>query len=191
MPAIDIGKCMERYVLHINKDVTLELLSLNHRDELFALIDANREYLRAWLPWLDGNTSPADTEEFIKAATLQYEAGMGPQYAIFHRSDLCGVCGFHEMDHNNRVGSIGYWIGQEYSGKGIMTQSVKTLIEVGFTQYKLNRIEIRCAVENHKSRAIPERLGFQLEGVLRQKENLYGEFVDLALYSLLAAPMSA
>ena len=80
---------------------------------------------------------------------------------------------------------VGYWLAQEYNGKGIMTQSVRDLIRLGFDDYSLGRVEIRCAVENRKSRAIPERLGFKQEGTIRRAENLYGKYVDHVVYGLL------
>lgn len=71
-----------------------------------------------------------------------------------------------------------------------MTLSVKALVEAGFREYGLNRIEVACATGNARSRAIPERLGFKLEGVLREREYLYGRHVDHAIYSMLASEFS-
>lgn len=172
--------------MKINETIELELLGLNHRDELYSLVDANRAYLREWLPWLDVNTSLNDTESFIKSVVDQYEAGKGAQYAVFYRASMCGTCGFHNIDKVNKIGEIGYWLSKTHSGKGIMTKAVKMVVETGFLEYGLNRIEIACATGNTKSRAIPERLGFKLEGVLRERENLYQRYVDHAIYSMLA-----
>ena len=173
--------------LKIKEAIELELLSFKHRDELHSLVDTNRTYLREWLPWLDSNKSPDDTESFIKSVIDQYQSGKGPQYAVFHEMAMCGVCGFHHIDNGNKIGAIGYWLGQMYSGKGIMTKSVEALVKTGFREYKLNRIEITCATGNTRSRKIPERLGFKFEGILRERENLYGKYVDHAVYSILAA----
>lgn len=171
--------------LEIDEDIKLELLSLKHREALFSLVDLNRQYLRKWLPWLDQNTSPEDTEKFLEIAMAQCQAGEGPQYAIFYRSSMCGVCGFHKIDKPNQIGSIGYWIGEQYSGKGIMTRSVRQLLSIGFEKYKLNKVEIRCATGNTKSRSVPKRLGFNLDGVLRHSECRDGAFIDHAVYSML------
>ena len=173
--------------LKISEALELELLGLKHRDELYSLVDTNRAYLREWLPWLDANTSPDNTGSFLNSVIDQYESGEGPQYAVLYDTSMCGVCGFHQIDKGNRFGSIGYWLGEMYSGKGIMTMSVKALVEIGFREYGLNRIEITCATGNTKSRAIPERLAFRFEGVLRERENLYGKYVDHAVYSMLAS----
>ncbi len=173
--------------MFIAEALELQLLSMNHKEELFTLVDTNREHLREWLPWVDATKSPADTESFLKSVINQYESGQGPQYAIFSGSVLCGVCGFHSFDLSNGTGSLGYWLGQSYSGKGIMALAVKALVEQGFREYGLNRIEIACATGNTKSRVIPERLGFKLEGVCREREYVNGRYVDQAIYSMLAS----
>ena len=66
-----------------------------------------------------------------------------------------------------------------------MTKSVKEVIEIGKSYYSLRRFDIRCAVENHRSRAIPERLGFKNEGIIRQAEKVYDNYLDHVVYGLL------
>ena len=83
--------------------------------------------------------------------------------------------------------SLGYYLAEDAGGKGIMTRSVKAVLHYAFENLKLNKIEIRCGVGNAKSRAIPERLGFKLDGILRDEEWLYDHFHDIAVYSLLAS----
>src|SRR5690606_15706889 len=164
----------------------LLMLALEHTHELFRLVNRNREHLREWLPWVDTNTTATDTEKFIQSTIVQFNSGRGPQYAIYHESVMCGVCGFLPIDRANRGGMIGYWLSQEFTGRGIMTGSVRQLLEVGFRDCSLNRVEIACATGNLKSRAIPERLGFKFEGVLRGRELVAGTYVDHAIYSMLA-----
>lgn len=154
-------------------------------DDLFALTDRNREFLKQWLPWLDGVKQVADTRSFIDLQQRRFQQGEALHATIVFRGAVAGVAGFDQIDRANRSGVIGYWLGEAYTGRGIMTRCVRALIETGWHDHDLNRIEIRCAVENHKSRAIPERLGFLNEGTLRQAENLYGRFVDLVVYGLL------
>ena len=81
--------------------------------------------------------------------------------------------------------SLGYWIGEAYQGRGLVTASCRALITHAFDEARLNRVEIRCAVENRKSRAIPARLGFRQEGLLRDAEWLYDHFVDHVVYATL------
>ena len=66
-----------------------------------------------------------------------------------------------------------------------MTRAVAALIEHAVSACDLNRIEIRAAVGNARSRAIPQRLGFQEEGTLREAERVGGAYLDIVVYSLL------
>ena len=124
------------------------------------------------MPWLDLTKSIKDTENFIKSTIEQYESGCGPQYALFYKNDICGVNGFHKSDKLNKIGEIGYWIAESYTGNGIITITTSKLITIGFTEYNLNKIEICCATNNYKSSAIPEKLGFTFDATLRQNECL-------------------
>lgn len=96
------------------------------------------------------------------------------------------MVGYHGIDWKNRGTSLGYWLGTEFTGKGLMTRSCQTLMTHAFVAYGMNRVTIACATGNERSRAIPERLGFELGGVRRQAEWLYDRFVDHALYGMLA-----
>ncbi|WP_041366628.1 GNAT family N-acetyltransferase [Methylophaga frappieri] len=164
----------------------MEKLKEDHASELYELTECNREYLREWLPWLDSIGSISDTMAFIESTTN------GPAtFALFYSGKICGVAGFHNINSQHKYGSIGYWIAQNRTGKGIATAAVKELLRIGFEEYSLNKIEIRCAKNNSKSRAIPERLGFKYEASLRQCEWLYSKFVDHAIYSMLASEYRA
>ncbi|HEY7535050.1 MAG TPA: GNAT family N-acetyltransferase [Thermodesulfobacteriota bacterium] len=163
----------------------LRLLEGRDSDELFALTDQNREYLREWIPWLDDSRSLADTKEFIKTSLEQFANNNGFQIGVRVQGILVGVIGYHKIDWINRAMSIGYWLGASFQGKGLITKACRILVDYGFNQLKLNRVEIRCAAENRRSRAIPERLGFKEEGVIRQAQWLYDHYVDHVVYGML------
>ena len=158
---------------------------------LFLLTDDNREHLRRWLPWLDVVTREADTRAYLKATMKQRKEGRGPVFGILHDGALAGVVGFLPIDRVNRAGEIGYWLAHERQGHGTMTQCCDFVVRYGFLTLDLNRIQIAAATENVQSRAIPERLGFKLEGIMRARENLYGRFVDHAVYALLRTEFDA
>jgi len=172
----------------VNGRVSLEALSLDHVQKLYDLTEANREYLREWLPWLDHIKSSTDTKEFINNTV---KPGAAPHFAVLYDRSVCGVAGFHEINTQHRIGSIGYWLACQYVGSGIITTAVHKLLKIGFNEHALNKIEIRCAEENLKSRAIPERLGFTYEATLRDCEWLYSKYVNHAIYSILASEYNA
>ena len=171
----------------IDTDVSLELMDPRHAEELFALTDANRAYLRQWMPWLDNIREVKHTRQFIELARRQLAGNNGFQMVIRVRGSLVGVLGHHGIDWDSRSTSLGYWLAESAQGQGLMTRSCRALIEHAFTIFALDRVEIRCAVENRKSRAIPERLGLRLERTLQKAEWLYDHFVDHALYAVHAA----
>ncbi len=162
--------------------VKLEVLSPGHAQELYDLTDANREYLREWLPWLDGTKNISDTNNFITSTTA---SGAAPTFAVLHDGHICGIAGFNEINTQHRIGYLGYWLAQEYVGNGIITTAVEALIKMGFNDHKLNKIEVHCAENNLKSRAIPERLGFTHEATLKDREWLYNRYVNHVIYSML------
>jgi hypothetical protein len=78
---------------------------------------------------------------------------------------LVGDIGYHPIDWADRKAEIGYWLGESFQGKGLMTEACKTLITYAFAELGLNKVEIHCAAENIRSCAIPKRLGFTQEGI--------------------------
>ena len=169
----------------ITDEIELQLIEQRHAEALFALTDANRQYLRQWLPWVDATRSVADTAAFVTSSLQQFASNKGFHAGIWHRGLLCGMIGHHEMSPANRATSLGYWLAADRQGKGIVTACCRAVVGHAFAEMKLHRIVIRCAVGNHRSRAIPERLGFSCEGVARQAEWLYDHFEDIAVYALL------
>ncbi len=174
------------FSLAIGQGLELRLFEEAEAAEIFALVDRNRVYLRQWLPWVDYETSPEDSLEFIRRSQQQYTNNEGFQLGIRSQDHLAGVIGYHTVDWPNRHVEIGYWLGAEFQGKGMMTRACRVLIDFAFEKLLFNRVAILCATGNARSRAIPERLGFTQEGTLRESEWLYDHFVDLVVYSMLA-----
>ncbi len=167
--------------------IELRLLQLRNAPEVFALVDTGRAFLRVWLPWVDNHRDVADTEAFIREALEQFVLGEAIHVGIWYDGVFAGVIGYHRINMENHLGEIGYWLGEQYQGKGIMTRACRAMVTYGFSELKLNRIEIHCALDNTKSRAIPERLGFKEEGILRQAERVHDRFVDNVVYGMVAS----
>jgi ribosomal-protein-serine acetyltransferase len=164
----------------------LRLFEESDAEELDRVIAANRDYLAEWLPWVE-TTSGADARrEWIRRTRRQIADNDGFHAAIIEDDDIIGVLGFHAIDWNNRSTSIGNWLVEDRQGRGIMTEAVRTLTSHAFDVWDLNRVEIRVAVWNLRSAAIPQRLGFVEEGTLRQAERHGDTFKDVAVYSVLA-----
>ncbi|AST91555.1 alanine acetyltransferase [Sutcliffiella cohnii] len=171
--------------ISINKQVGLKLVELSDAPILYKLINESRAYLREWLPWIDRIKSKNDMELFILNCFYGYEANGIINTVILFNKKIVGMAGYNMIDWMNRTTSIGYWIDQRYQGKGITTLVAYTLTDYAFKNLKLNRVEIRAAVQNKKSRAIPEKLGYQKEGRLKQAEWVNDRFLDHVLYGIV------
>ncbi|MGN6275510.1 MAG: GNAT family N-acetyltransferase [Solirubrobacterales bacterium] len=152
--------------------------------ELYAVVEANREHLARWMPWAAAQDLPA-TEKFVAEAEAQLARNDGFQAAIAPEGRIVGVAGFHSIDWTNRNTSIGYWLTEHAQGKGTMTTVVRALVDHAFSEWNLHRIEIHCAPANYRSRAIPKRLGFREEAVLREPELVGGRYLDTVVYGVL------
>jgi ribosomal-protein-serine acetyltransferase len=174
------------FTYSLGDDAELRVLEAGHTSALFALIDGNRPHLRQWLPWVDLTRTVEDSRAFVELTLRQFSQSNGFHAGIWYQGELAGVIGHHRIDWSNGATILGYWLGERYQGKGLMTRSVQAFLRHAFEEIKLNRLEIRCAVGNERSRAIPERLGFNKEGVLHDAEWLYDHFVDHIIYAQLA-----
>ena len=152
---------------------------------LFAAIDASRAYLRRWLPWVDGSTSPEHTREFLRSAIIGTAEGKSLILVVEHEGEPCGTAGFNWIDVANGTCEIGYWLREDLQGRGIMTGCCRALVVQAFDGLGLYSVRIAAAVENERSRRIPERLGFHLDGVIRAAERLSSGHVDQAVYTFL------
>jgi ribosomal-protein-serine acetyltransferase len=166
----------------------LRLLEESDAQELYDLIDANREHLLPWMPWVPGHHSAEDVLPFIRLTRQQIADNDGLQTAIVDpKGRIVGMIGVHGVDWRNASTSIGYWMSREEQGRGTMTAAVRAYVDHAFGTWKLNRVTILAAAANARSRAIPERLGFHEEGTLREVERVGDHRLDGVVYSVLAA----
>ncbi|RYZ18371.1 MAG: GNAT family N-acetyltransferase, partial [Chitinophagaceae bacterium] len=156
--------------IQIDNHLSLVLIDNAHASALLAAIDRNRDWLRKWLPWVDYMRTTQHVHSYIDRCREQHLAGTDIGFVIFYDEQLIGRIGIHNVDQRNRIGAIGYWIDHAYAGKGIVTKACKEMLQLGFENLQLHRMEIRCATGNDKSAAVAERLGFLKEGVLREAE---------------------
>ncbi len=169
----------------LDERTELKLLEPRHAPDLFELIDRNREHLRRWLAFPDYTKSVEDSRRFIESRLKALARGTGLALGIWHEGRLAGVIGLRIRPISRR-GEIGYWLGEAFQGKGLVTKACRALIDHAFGELKLHRVEIHCAARNARSRAVPERLGFRQEAVLREACWTAQGLDDLVIYGLLA-----
>jgi len=173
-------------LLDLGGGAEVRILEPDDAGEVWRLVDGERERLRRWMPWVDGTTGPGDTGAFIAHARACDELdGLG----IFVDGAYVGGIGLR-VDAGRRDGEIGYWIGADHEGRGLVTRASRGLIGHAFGPLGLHRVTIRVGPENTRSRAIPERLGFTEEGRMREAGRGGDGPYDLVVYGLLVGEWS-
>jgi len=163
----------------------LALAVPQHAEAIFELIDRNRQHLRRWLPFADATKSPADTRAFIEGQLRDLIAGRALTIVIYHRGRPVGLMSLNRIDPVNRTTAIGYWIDERETGQGIVTRAVRRLVSLAFDNFPVDRVEIHCAPDNKASCAIPQRLGFTREAVLRRSLRAHEYVDDRVIWGLL------
>ncbi len=182
---------LDAFSAELGGEVRLRPVEDEDVGELFRLVDANRTYLREWMPWLDGTQTEDDLRSWANTERANAAAGKSAQFVIVEGEQIAGVAGFHEIDWQHSQVELGYWLAEGRQSHGLATRAAGALVRIAFEELGLNRVGIKTATGNARSRAIPERLGFRHEGVERAGERLYDRFVDLDVFSLLAAEWRA
>ncbi|ANS75276.1 ribosomal-protein-serine acetyltransferase [Paenibacillus yonginensis] len=170
----------------IDHSLFISLLETGDAESLFNLIDRNRSHIGEWLKFPNVTLKVEDSRNFIEMVRMRYARNEGYWLGIWLEEKLIGSIGFLFFDFDNKKTEIGYWIDKEYEGHGLISKTIKVLIEYAFKDLGLNKIEIGMAVQNLRSRAIPEKLGFKHEGTIRDYEYINGKYLDRMIYGLKA-----
>lgn len=171
--------------IRVDEDIELKLVTPDDAPRIFAVTDRDRAYLGEWLPWVENTRSVADSEGFVRRAMDQMRRGEGFHACIEFRGEFAGIIGHVYLNPQDRRTELGYWLGHAFQGRGIMTRACRRLVDYAFESLGTNRVEIRTDVDNRKSRAIPERLGFVQEALLREAVHEHGEYRDVVMYAML------
>lgn len=174
------------FALRIREDCELKLVEERHAPAIFSCVDRHRDTLRTWLPWVDASTDLDFTRNFIRTSLARFAEDCSLQAGLWIGGEFGGMAGYAGVDWMNHTAEIGYWLAPCYEGRGLITDACRALLGHAFGDLGLNRVVIRCATANLKSRAIPQRLGFEEEGVARQAQLLHNRYVDLVVYSMLS-----
>jgi ribosomal-protein-serine acetyltransferase len=173
----------------VNKSIRLETVKLSMASVIFDTIERDRKHLQTWLPFVEMTQKISDTEKFIQSIVNQPPGKKDDIYSIWFNEEFAGLIGFKDTDWINKKTELGYWLAENMQGKGIVTLCLRKLIRYTFQKLKLNRIQIKVAVGNTKSAAIPKKLGFVFEGIERAGELNNQKYHNLEIYSLLKKDM--
>lgn len=130
------------------------------------------EELRPWMPWAKSIPTVEESEVSIRRSHLQFLERSDLRLLLILKGtdELVGSSGLHRIDWQSRKFEIGYWVRTSYAKQGYITEAVEAISNFAINELQANRIEIRCDDRNKRSARVAERLGFNLEGILRNEK---------------------
>lgn len=157
-----------------------------HDEELFALIDRSREHLRKYLFWVDGTKTLDDVRVVTDIFSKNWDEQNSFEFVFFDKAagTMAGAGGVHTISHMNRTAEFGYYLSADACGNGFATEFVRLLERELFAR-GIHRCIIECDAENTASANVARRLGYTLEGKLREAKLAYGSYRDELVFSKL------
>lgn len=139
---------------------------------VYDAITASLAELKPWLPFAQREQSEEDVELNIRSSYISFLKREDLRLLVFHKEtgEFIASSGLHRINWSIPRFEIGYWIDSRFSGRGYMTEAVEGITDFALRELQARRVEIRCDAKNVKSRAIPERLGYVLEGILKNDD---------------------
>ncbi len=173
------------FTYKVDEEIVLKFKDHQDSRELFELIDRSRVHLKEWMTWVDEVQSVTDIETATKKHILAFADQRAIHMLIVYKGAVAGSININRIDWSIGSAEIGYWLGSGFTGEGIITRAVSSLLDYAFSNLNLHKIEIWAAEGNTKSRSIPERLGFIQEGMRRDDEWINGRYVTMMIYGML------
>jgi ribosomal-protein-serine acetyltransferase len=136
---------------------------------LFEAMNESRDHLRPWMPFADAHQTVDESRNWIIHQMALWLLRDDLVLSIWEQSTgrYLGGTGWHPHDWGIGYFEIGYWVRASAEGYGYVTEAVRLLTDYALDSLKANRLEIRCDELNVRSAAVPKRLGYVLEGRLR------------------------
>lgn len=169
----------------ITEDIYLRTFATEDAPNILGALRENRAHLRQWIFWIDQIQTIRDATNMIKENSIQLNRQKALVMGIFENGQLLGSIEMQDWDHELKKANIGYWLVKEREGKGLMTQAAQVFLAYLFGQLQLNKIELMHLPGNYRSAALAKRLGFKIEGLLRDAILVNGSLQNIVLQGLL------
>ncbi|MGM0124954.1 ribosomal-protein-serine acetyltransferase [Enterococcus sp. AZ194] len=174
-----------KFRLVVDDQINFVFPTLSLADEIFQVVDSSRDHLRPYLDFVDTTLSVTDEENYFKMKLTNELSGTDRLFLIEYEGQIVGNIDLHFISQLHKRAEIGYMLGKQFTGKGIMTRSVHKVCEIAFEEMGLNKLSIVADTENLPSNQVAKSSGFTLVGTDRQDVTIYGELRDMNRYALL------
>ncbi|HIF71184.1 MAG TPA: N-acetyltransferase [Dehalococcoidia bacterium] len=173
-------------LLTVDNSLVLRPAELDDAEIYLQLVADNYERLAKWHSASQPSNLIEERRKAQAADLKRGEGGKGHWWLIEAGPDLAGTIALHSISARDRSALVGYWLAEGYTGRGIMTASLRATLDWAFTDLGLIRVEIQCATINLPSCAVPERLGIRRESTRRQSQIRNNDTLDMASYVAFA-----
>ncbi|MFC9326090.1 GNAT family N-acetyltransferase [Kitasatospora sp. NPDC057015] len=175
--AVQTSSARPPELLPLADGYSLHRRSAAHAPALNALVRANLDHLRPWMPWADRAPRPEETLEMIHGGDRAWSAGSDYLYLLAPDAEPAAVVGAFGL--HDRIGpgvlEIGYWMDHGHTGRGLATSAAGALTAAALALPGIARTEIHCDEANLRSAAVPRRLGYRLDRIADTPITVPGE----------------
>jgi ribosomal-protein-alanine N-acetyltransferase len=147
---------------------------------------ARRPQVTEYLLWTS-HGDIAHTREYLTYIGQRYRTGDFFDWAVVYRENgrMIGTCGFTSFDYQADAAEIGYVLNPDFGGQGLATEAVRRVLDFGFGQMALHRIEARFMQGNDRSLRLMERVGMTFEGWARESMKVKGAYRTIGTCAIL------
>lgn len=164
--------------------LTLRGMRVSDAADMFAY--ASRPSVTEYLTW-EPHTSIEETREYLTYVGQRYRTGDFYDWSLVCRADghMIGTCGFTSFNCPADSAEIGYVLNPAYGGQGLATEAVRAVLDFGFRELALHRIEAHFIEGNDNSRRLMERVGMTFEGFARESMRIKGKYRTIGICAIL------
>jgi ribosomal-protein-serine acetyltransferase len=173
--------------------LVLHPLDATDSRDLWSGVESSRSHLEPWLPWVPYNSDLESSGRYAEASASDWDASRACRFSLRDRSSrrFLGVIGLETFAHLHESVELGYWLRTDASGRGLMTEAGRAVLDWAFNKVNAHRVRVAAATDNHASLGVIRRLGFRFEGIARQAERCNGRWLDHAVFALLVSDARA
>ncbi len=173
-------------------EFTVRPYTVDDAPALHATVRASLASLSAALPWCHVGYALTDAQSWIGHSLLAWQARREFPFAIVAvDGTILGGIGLNRLNPEDRSANLGYWLGDAYRGRGVVTRAARLVADFGFGELDLIRLEIVTLVENTASQRVAQRLGARREGIAHDRITLHGQPREALVFSLRRGATSA
>lgn len=177
----------------VSEKVTLKPFEASHIDSFVEAVRESEATVGLWMPWCRKEYSNDEAKEWFDSCHFNISDKTAYDIGIFlTKSDvLVGGISINQIDHQNKIGNIGYWIRESLQNQGLVSEALKFVAKFGWGQLKLTRLEIVILEKNGASRRVAEKCGAKFECIAANRLIHNGEPMSAAVYSLVPEKISS